>query len=215
MYLPTLLLAAGATLAVAQDSKTFPFFFPSGSEGEPPVAEVSIKNPTTTIARIECPSGTPSYECGWGAGLDYTVISTTIYEITMEVPDQMTMSVSCDHNTKQSKIACDVSVGGQMAIPGSSLLELTGSEIQFVTASVTGGSVPKASNTADETTPATSSATPSATSGTAALASSGEEASGSPTASGSAPQDTSAAYKYGIEGSALVALAGAAALNLL
>lgn len=204
MYLSTILLATGASLAVAQDDKAFRFFFPSGSEGEPPEAVLDVKNPSTTVAHIHCPTGTDSSECGWGNGLEYSIISTTIYQASLTIPGG-TMTFSCDHETKESKIECDVSVGGPSAnMPASSQLTLTGSEILYGTAMVVEGEVPK--------TTGAGGATP--TSDSAAPASTGADASGSPTASGSQPQDTSAAYKYGIEGSALLALAGAAALNM-
>jgi hypothetical protein len=158
------------------------------------------------VAHIHCPSGTPSEECGWGPGLEYTVISTTVYQATMVQPDEFTMTFSCQHDTQESKVGCNVSLGGPSANnPASSELTLTGSEIVFATAMVVEGDVPKTTGTAGAT---------STSSGSAAPASTGAPQSGSPTASGSAPQDTSGAYKYGVEGSALLALAGAAALNM-
>jgi hypothetical protein len=212
MHLSTFILVAGASLVVAQDDKGFRFFFPSGSEGVAPEAVLDVKSPTTTVAHIHCPAGTDSNDCGWGPGLEYSVISTTIYQATMVQPDEFTMTFSCNHQTKESSIACDVSIGGPEAnMPASSQLTLTGSEISFATAVVAEGEIPKTTGGAGAT-PTSGTAAPAST-GTAP-ASTGAESSGTPTASGSQPEDTSAAYKYGIEGSALLALAGAAAMNI-
>lgn len=212
MHLSTIILAAGASLAVAQDDKAFRFFFPSGSEGVAPEAVLDVKSPTTTVAHIRCPAGGDLTECGWGPGLEYSIISTTIYQATMVQLDEFTMTFSCNHQTKESSVACDVSVGGPEAnMPASSQLTLTGTEIQFVTAVVAEGEIPK--TTGGATATATSASAAPASTGTAP-ASTGAESSGTPAASGSQPEDTSAAYKYSIEGSALLVLAGAAAINI-
>jgi hypothetical protein len=205
MRQPIILLSALAGFALAQDPQVS-FFFPGGYEGVSPVASVVTANPTTTVLDITCPTGVDSTECGWGPGIEVSIISTTIYEATMSEAGLFTMTYSCNHNTKASEITCAASMGGSGANdPGVSTAVLSGSDIAFVTASVTSGAdLLSATGGAKEST--TASAT--GASGTAA-----QKSGSSTTASGAAPENTGAAYRFGVEGSALLVLAGAAALN--
>ena len=213
------LLSAIAGLTLAADD-TVSFFFPGGSEGVNPVASVVTANPTSTVLDITCPTGVDTNDCGWGPGIQYSIISTTQYIATMSEEDLFTMTYSCDHNTKAKEVTCAVSMGGSEANdPGVSTAVLSGTDVAFGTATVTAGaSLLTATGGAQQSAPASSGLKTSATAkqtasvsgatGTAAQQS-GATASGS----GAAPESTGAAYRFGIEGSALLALAGAAALN--
>jgi len=65
----TLLLAS---TACAQDVVSF--FFPGGYDGVDPVATINVANPSTTEFHIACPTGVKTMDCGWGPGLDVTIL---------------------------------------------------------------------------------------------------------------------------------------------
>lgn len=205
MRTSTVLLSTLAGFALAQEPQ-ISFFFPGGYDGVNPVASVVTVNPTSTAFDLSCPTDVDSTECGWGPGIHYSIISTTIYQATMSEADLFTMTYSCNHNTKASQITCAASMGGPSANdPGVSTAVLSGSEIAFVTATVTSGADLL---TATGEAKGSTSASATSVSGTAA-----QESGASTSASGAAPENTGAAYRFRVEGSALLALAGAAALN--
>jgi hypothetical protein len=153
--------------------------------------------------------------------MDYSIISSTRYQGSMTI-DDFSMSFGCDYNSKQTEMTCTAQqTGGNDDSPEPATAVLSGSDVQFLTISVveiepTATAGASASATATETEiqmKSTAKATASAG------MSSGSEAVSSATASGEttseAPaESTGAAARYGIEGSALLVLAGAAALNV-
>ncbi|KAF2279799.1 uncharacterized protein EI97DRAFT_430814 [Westerdykella ornata] len=205
-------VCASAVLAQAADQNQFKFFFPSGSDGVQPVANVEIVDPATTVAQIACPTGVDSTECGWGMGLEYTVISTTIYKATMKEEGRFTMSFSCNHDTAKSEVSCGVTQTGEQ-YTGATELVLAGSDIAFATASITGTTTTK--NGQENMPTGTASTGAGASTSGAGTSASGAQASGSKTTGPAAPGNTGAAYKPGFERLALVTLAGAAVLNVL
>jgi hypothetical protein len=218
MYRSIFLLSAWAATALAEKQTEYSFFFPGGTEGVNPVAEVSVPNPSTTIAHITCPTSVDLAECGVGPGLEYTQIvqsQNTKFIGTMS-GGSFTMTYSCDYDARGVNANCGVSMGGDDAqFAGTSTLALAGTDIVFGTATVTKGAELLTDATASGPTSSglvTATSRPTGAATTGALAS-GSMPSGTPTASGSGPEETGAAYKYGIEGAALVALAGAAVLN--
>ncbi|KAF2797470.1 hypothetical protein K505DRAFT_269385 [Melanomma pulvis-pyrius CBS 109.77] len=219
-----------ASAAFAQES-TVEFFFPGGYEGTDPVASVVTVNPSTTVLNLACPTGTDSNDCGFGSGFEYKIVSTTIYEASMS-EEGFIMTFSCDHNIKADQMTCGVSIGGDNANdPGTTSAVLSGTDIAFLTATVTAGQELLGA----AATGASTGAAPTVTTGASTravrtfapslttAASTGLETTGTVSvtglasgASGAEPPaaTTNAAYRYGVEGSALLALAGAAAVNM-
>ncbi|KAH7113247.1 hypothetical protein B0J11DRAFT_446042 [Dendryphion nanum] len=209
MHQTIYLLSALASLALAQN-QTFEFFFPSGAEGVDPVVSIKSVNPPTTVVAISCPTASPGFdetECGWGPGLEYTVISSTIYKGTISEPG-VTMTFSCDDNIKKEEVTCGVSVGGSAAeMAYTSNVVWAKTDVARINATITAGAEKLAAQTGIQSTPI-------ATSTTSSTAAAGSQASNTKASSTSGlVESTGAAYKFGVEGSALFALAGAAALN--
>lgn len=130
------------------------------------------------------------------------------------------MTFSCDHNIKADEMTCGVSLGGENANdPGTTSAVLSGSQLEFLTATVTAGeellgAAATGASTGAAPTVATSATTAASTglktTGTVSVTGSASGASGAEPAAAT----TNAAYRYGVEGSALLALAGAAAINM-
>jgi hypothetical protein len=154
--------------------------------------------------------------------------------------DVVSMSLGCDYNEKAVEMTCTVNqVGGNDDTGGEPITAtLSSDDVQFLSATVVAGNslltdagsmVPSMTGFAQSSstiatatrsasaglmTPSGSVAPTSTMASASALASGATSAaSGSSSASVSAPESTGAAFKYGIEGSMLLALAGAAALN--
>ncbi|KAJ4359158.1 hypothetical protein N0V95_002410 [Ascochyta clinopodiicola] len=220
-----------ASAALADDVVSF--IFPGGYDGVAPVATIESANPSTTSALMTCPTGTAADECGWGNGLDVKIISGTRYEAVMSA-SSLYVSYGCDYNSVATQMTCTAEMSDQEAQTAI----LSGSDVAFITASVVEGAdklsgasaTPSSAASASASARASATAAPSssgaasATSGlrtsvasASGTAATGSHASGSTsaTASSSSPQSTGAAARFGIEGTALLALAGAAALNVL
>lgn len=191
-----------------------------------PQATVESVSPSTTAMLIACPTDTPADECGWGSGLEVKIISSSRYEAVMTAAS-FTLSYGCDYNSAATEMTCTADMTGED--PQTAVL--SGTDAAFVTATVVEGAELLSGGTASATASASASASGSAAASSAAVSSgmrtsavsasgtaaAGSHASGSvtATASTSAPQSTGAAARFGIEGTALLALAGAAALNVL
>jgi hypothetical protein len=194
---------------------------PTGYDGADPVATIESVNPSTTQFKIACPTGTDSSDCGWGTGLDYTVISGTRYQAQMSAED-VSMSLGCDYNSQAANMVCTVNQGGgNDDTSGPVTATLTGSEISFISATVVEGASLLSGGAATATGAPVSSAARASSglktaSGSAPSASRTSGSGASASISGSAPvtASTGAAARFGVEGSALVVLAGAAALML-
>jgi len=220
------ILSVFAAVALAKNS-TVEFYFPGGYEGADPVASIISANPSTTVLNLACPTGIDSTECGFGSGFEYKIISTTIYQASMSELGFI-MTFSCDHNIKKDAMSCEVSLGGSNANdPGTTSAVIPVDPSEFLTATVTAGeelldaeatgvaasAASKASTAVALTAASSATVTSRASLQTTATVSTTALASG---ASGAEPaaQTTNAAYRYGVEGSALLALAGAAAMNM-
>jgi hypothetical protein len=161
--------------------------------------------------RIACPTDLDDdTQCGWGNGLDVSIIDGTKYQATMQ-GDTFAMSIDCDYNSKAAKMTCVADLNDTKTTG-----VLSGTDLAFATASVVEGA-DLLTASATPTPSASSSASAGAsqapkTSAAAAAASTGLKTSAS--ASASLPESTGAAARFGIEGSALLVLAGAAALNV-
>ena len=110
----------------------------------------------------------------------------------------------------------DVKFLSATVVAGNSLLTDAGSAIPSMTEFAQGGSTiatTTRSASAGLMTPS-GSVMPTSTMASASASEATSAASGSSSASVSAPESTGASTKYGIEGSVLLALAGAAALNV-
>ncbi|KAF9701110.1 hypothetical protein EKO04_001076 [Ascochyta lentis] len=224
------ILSLLASAALADD--VLSFAFPGGYDGVAPVATVESASPSTTSALMTCPTGTAADECGWGNGLEVKIIGGTRYEAVMSAAS-LYVSYGCDYNSAATKMTCTAEMTGQDA----QTAVLSGSDVAFITATVvegadmlSGGSATASATASSASAKASGSSAPNSSaaaavssglrtsmasaSGTAAA---GSHASGSATAttSSSLPQSTGAAARFGIEGTALLALAGAAALNVL
>jgi hypothetical protein len=146
--------------------------------------------------------------------------------------DSVSMSLGCDYNSKATEMSCTVNQSGGNDDTGGEPVTavLSGTDVEFLSASIvkgaelltgTGSAAPTSTGGAQSTTVSTaarSASTGLMTASGSVLATSmaSRSAGSSPTASGSgsAAVSTGAAIKYGIEGSALLALAGAAAMVL-
>lgn len=205
-----------ATLAAAQN-KTLPFFFP-GADSQELVASIVTANPSTTVAQISCPTGEDASDCGFGPGAELSIISTTIYQATLSEEGEFTMSFTCTDDAPKTELTCTISMGGPGANdPGETSAVLSGTDAvpisavvtagaEMLGAAATGGASGSASQTGMQTS-VTGGAKPTTTGASATNA----KASG--TAS-SAPSGTGAAYKFSVEGGALIALAGVAAVGV-
>jgi hypothetical protein len=151
--------------------------------------------------------------------------------------DVVSMSLGCDYNEKAVEMTCTVNqVGGNddtggepitatlssddvkflsaTVVAGNSLLTDAGSAIPSMTEFAQGGSTIATATRSASAGLMTPSGSVMPTSTMASASEATSAASGSSSASVSAPESTGAATKYGIEGSVLLALAGAAALNV-
>ncbi|KAH7081228.1 hypothetical protein BKA63DRAFT_530355 [Paraphoma chrysanthemicola] len=208
-------LAGGAYAA-----ETIQFFFPGGSEGVDPVATIKSAQPSTTEFRVACPTGVDSNDCGWGPGLDMTILSGTKYLASMSY-DSFSMSYSCDYNTRATEMTCAVAMtGGNMDTPSPQTAVLSGSDVAFVTATVVQGagllSGSGAASAAPKSTPASGSglmtdASPSIT-GSGTVSAPVRSQSGSATGSSSPAQQTGAAATFGAQISAMLAVVAAVAI---
>lgn len=220
------ILSILASAALADD--VLSFAFPGGYDGVAPVATVESASPSTTSALMTCPTGTASDECGWGNGLEVKIISGTRYEAVMSAAS-LYVSYGCDYNSAAVEMTCTAEMTGEDA----QTAVLSGTDVAFITATVVEGAEMLSGGSATASASASASVSGSAVpSSSAAAASSGmrtsvastsgsaaagSHASGSvsATATGSSPESTGAAARFGIEGAALLALAGAAAFNVL
>jgi hypothetical protein len=218
----TAILFAIAASALAQNktsSQTIEYFFPGNPQGYAPHASIVSANPTQTVMKLTCPTTLPDFddtECGWGPGVDFTAISSTIFKGTMMMSD-FTMTYSCDHNTKEKAMTCDASIGGSGAdFQTSEVAVLKGTDATMLTATLTAGAekLSAATGAAASTTggvKATASQTGLATVSGGRAAASGANSTGT----GLPPQSTGAAGRFVVEGSALLVLMGAVVMNAL
>jgi len=155
--------------------------------------------------------------------MNYTISAKTRYQGSMAY-DSFDMSFGCDHNTKASEMTCTVSMtGGNFDSTEPQTAVLSGSEIVFNSATIVQGAN-LLSGGAASATPAASAA-PSASAGKTTGA--GLVTDASPSATGSsllgngtrtgtaAPAFTGAAAKFGMQGAAVLVVAGVAALSAL
>lgn len=125
------------------------------------------------------------------------------------VGEDTTMTMNCDHDKQNTAIYCDYSVGGENAI--STTYMASGADISFVTATITKGAEMLASGNAESTGDATvTSGSAKPTGSATGTESKTDGATPTETGSGASPTSTGAACKFGLEGSALLALAGIA-----
>ena len=168
-------------------------------------------------------------------GLDVEIISGTRFQASMSAAG-VYVSYGCDgYVAAKDIITCTAELTGED--PQTAVL--SGSDVSFITASVVDGAsllgggasaTASASSSASASASAAASASVAPKSTTAAAASSSMQTSASPsstthagshasgvasaTASSAAPESTGAAARFGIEGAALLALAGVAAANV-
>jgi hypothetical protein len=167
------------------------------SEGVDPVATIKKVEASTTEMNLACPTNVDSSNCGWGPGLDYTIVSNTHYQAQMSY-DTIAMSFACDHNTQASEMTCTVSMqGGNVDTGSPATAVLKGSEISFNKATIVQG--------ASLLTQATPAAAAAGTTGAGA----------SPTKTGAPAEHTGSAASVDVQVSALFAIAGAVVMSVL
>ncbi|KAF1923435.1 uncharacterized protein M421DRAFT_425809 [Didymella exigua CBS 183.55] len=220
-------LAIFSFLTGAAVADTIQFVFPGGIEGPSPVATIESVEGSTTSAVVGCPTGTSIEDCGFGAGLDVEIIGGTRYQASMSA-GTIYVSYGCDgYNSVANTMTCTAEMAGQ----DTQTAVLSGSDVAFIAATVvegtellSGGVSASASTSAVNASASPTSKTSAAainsgmhTSIASGTAAAGSHASGaaSTTGSSSVAQSTGAAARFGIEGAALLALAGAAAVNAL
>ncbi|KAJ4367727.1 hypothetical protein N0V86_009848 [Didymella sp. IMI 355093] len=211
-------------VACAAAADTIQFVFPGGIDGPSPVATIESVEGSTTSALVGCPTGTSVEDCGLGPGLDVEIIGGTRYQASMSA-GTVYVSYGCDgYNSAANTMTCTAEMEGQ----DTQTAVLSGSDVAFIqatvvegaellsggasaTASASGSAAAASASASASAAPASSGMKTSIASGTAVA---GSHASHAASATGSsAPQSTGAAARFGIEGAALLALAGAAAVN--
>jgi hypothetical protein len=194
------------------------------------VATIKKVDASTTEFSVSCPTGVDSTECGWGPGLDYTIVSATHYQAQMSA-DSVSMSYACDHNTAASEMTCTVAMtGGNMDMADPQTAVLSGTDIAFNTATIlkgaemlTGGAVvaqatgasASGSGAAAQSTGSAAAKSGLQTDASASATGSGMRAGHNATSSAPLPEHTGAATRFGLEASALLVLAGAMVVNVL
>lgn len=214
MYASIALVSMLASATMAAD--TISFYFPAGSEGVDPVATINKVASATTEFKVACPTNVDASDCGWGPGLDYSIISNTKYLAQMSY-GTVSMSYSCDHNTKASEMTCAVAMtGGNMNIPDPQTATFSGSDITFNTATIVQGAA-LLSGGAAQATPAASGGADASSGVGASATGSGAKVSQSPSRSGSAApaEHTGSAAMSGVQASALLVMVGALFMSFL
>jgi hypothetical protein len=198
----TLAVLSLVTLSLA--SVQLPIYLPGVGTSYAMNASVSTANPTSTVLVLPCPTSGPNdllanADCP-SNGIVYSIISTTVYRATVGH-----VTFGCAHKTQRREMSCDYVVAGVSAFGH------TYTDLEFITATITAGAdrLSKIQEVKSEESASV------AVSGMAT----GTHRDGSNKASatvvyGSVPSETNGAvHKYGVEGSALLAMAGAAVLN--
>lgn len=217
----TAILSFFASAAFAETQ--IPFFWPgfesSNDGGVNPVASVVSANPSTTVMELACPTDSDSTECGWGNGdITYTVMSKSTYVAQMSAQD-MAVSFGC---TSKDAMVCVMALPTDIVEPASSETDsiatgtttFSGDEIAMQTATVTAGE-DKLQATGGASAAPSGSGSSFATSASAATGAQASKSGASATGSGSPAESTGAAGRFGVDGAALLALAGAAAMQVL
>lgn len=236
----TLLSLTGATAATQ-----IPFFIPGFMGGEDyatPVASIVSAAPSTTIMALSCPSdAADDSECPWGE-LDMTVgvISSTIFSVDVPLAQVTFDCTSKKDMTCTAAIAQEFTDAGMDGFTAGSDGTATGTTVYpsamvaLQTASIIGGLEKLSAGAGAESSVAKTSAAPKETSESKA-ASSTMKTTGSPAATGATPSETGAvetgaasqttgaapeeatgaAARFGVQGAALLALAGAAVVQVL
>lgn len=209
------ILAALACLVSAQN--VISFYYPGGYDGDQPVATIETANPSTTQFRIACPTGSDESECGFGPGVEYTILSSTRYEAVLS-GGSFSASYGCDYNSQATEMTCTVNhQGGGDGLPiGRQVAILRGTDVVFNTASIVeGASLLKGAGHTTATASAknvpasaSSGATPAGTHSSSAGASKTGE-------SPSSAKATGAAARSGAEGATVLSAVGALAMLFL
>ncbi|KAH7366591.1 hypothetical protein BKA66DRAFT_470552 [Pyrenochaeta sp. MPI-SDFR-AT-0127] len=135
----------------------------------------------------------------------------------------VSMSLGCDYNSRAIEMTCTVDQkGGNDDTDGPVTAVLSGSEVAFLSATIVegasllsgGAKSTEASKSAAVASTGLRSSASTTASGSATARAQASGAGASPTSSGATVASTGAAARYGVEGSALLALVGAAALNM-
>ncbi|KAL5117031.1 hypothetical protein ACEQ8H_005118 [Pleosporales sp. CAS-2024a] len=203
-----------SSAVVAAD--TISFYFPGGTEGVDPVASIEKADATTTVFNIACPSNVAGSECGWGPGLDYTIISQTHYEAHLSAAS-VSLSFACDHNTLASQMTCTVSMaGGALDDASPQTAVLDADQFSFTHATIVAGAnllATASAHASPAATPSPAVSTPAATRSPARSAAS--SALQSATGSAAPAQHTGAASQLDFQASALLVVVGAVAAAAL
>ncbi|KAJ4299978.1 hypothetical protein N0V90_005226, partial [Kalmusia sp. IMI 367209] len=221
--------------AVALADTQIKFFLPgmdsADDGGVDPVASIVKADASTTVMALACPTNADDTECGWGQNdITISVIQSTIYSVSLEA---QSVAFEC---TSKKDMSCTAAIAMELTDAGSEFTAgsdgmATGTtvypsdEVVFQTASVTAGQEKlsggagaasgSASKTAKETTAAETGASSTLATSIASTGASPSSTGASPTGSAApAAVTTGAASKFGIEGAALLALAGAAAVHV-
>ena len=202
------------------------------SDGPNPVATIDFVNPSTTSFHLEC---TDKSYCDFVTMIDYAIISKTRLQQTASQSGN-TLSKACDYQPSATIMTCTVYQKGGLDDTGGETLTgtISGSQIRAVQATVVEGASLLSSGGGASATSGPLSAAASVTPGAMSTSRGLMMASGSspapslasgatptvmgtPDVNASAPTAISsgAAAVFGVEGSALLALAGVAAINIL
>ncbi|KAF5852787.1 hypothetical protein GGP41_008214 [Bipolaris sorokiniana] len=180
----TLLFILASTVCAAD---IVSFYFPGGYEGADPVATINTVNPTMTEFRMACPTGVDSSECAVFSNDDVKFLTVDVIAGNSLLRTETSTAPSASvTTTKTSAQSTSVATLTRSASTGQMTVESV-SETASASASATISTV------------STPSIVPTPTSSQS---------------SASVPESTGAAARFGIEGSALLVLAGAAALNV-
>jgi len=193
-------------------------------EGAAPVATIKNVKPTATVFDLACPTDVDSTECGFGPGLNYTILSKSIYKASMSY-DDFAVSLDCDYNTQASEATCTVSMssgGGNDDGLWPQTTVVKGDEAKLSTATIvqganllSGGAASAAPSATQVASAGASGASPTVTAtGVQAAQSAVSSVAGSLTGTASPALHTGAAARSGLQGVAVLAVAVAAILGV-
>jgi len=211
-------MALLAISAAKPDFSTLRFLYFSGGIDpyDASAAITSVSGPTT-VAYINCPLSVETYDCPYGPGMAYTIISETSFEWTISAEDMYTMTYDCvDRDGKSDKINCGIYAwDGEVATVTDQLrTDLPRTAMQYIEATVTKGAELLTGGSAAPSSTASASEEQPSPSGTTEAPSGTTPPSGTPRSSETdteAPESTGGAYRPGVEVPLLAVVGGLAA----
>lgn len=212
-------MALLALSSAVPDFETLRFLYLGGGIDpfDASAAITSVSGPTT-VASINCPLSQETFECPYGSGIAYTIISKTSYEWTASSKGAYTFTMDCNDPDENASLVTCGGFNWDGEFPTSTFegtVPLNRTRFTYVEATITkGAELLTQTEEAAASSTASGEGTQASESGTSNASSATTPPSG--TAQGSetdveAPQSTGAAYRYGVEAPLLAVVGGIAA----